>query len=129
MDESLELWEDVATYHDQGVMDKERYLEVTTQAKIQPWLDYIRKNKVIYIKDRESLKEIDETLYKGFLEQDAQSCLLCGIWHEEQLLGFISIDNPEMVVDRLALLCKTAFLVEQVLLHNLDNNGRKNDAS
>lgn len=125
LDESLELWEDVATYHDQGVMDKERYLEVTTQAKIQPWLDYIRKNKVIYIKDRESLKEIDETLYKGFLEQDAQSCLLCGIWHEEQLLGFISIDNPEMVVDRLALLCKTAFLVEQVLLHNLDNNGAR----
>ena len=36
-------------------MDKERYLEVTAQAKIQPWLDYIRKNKVIYIKDRESL--------------------------------------------------------------------------
>lgn len=124
-DESLELWEDVATYHDQGVMDKERYLEVTTQAKIQPWLDYIRKNKVIYIKDRESLKEIDETLYKGFLKQDAQSCLLCGIWHEEQLLGVISIDNPEMVVDRLALLCKTAFLVEQVLLHNLDNNGAR----
>lgn len=125
LDESLELWEDVATYHDQGVMDKERYLEVTAQAKIQPWLDYIRKNKVIYIKDRESLKEIDETLYKGFLKQDAQSCLLCGIWHEEQLLGFISIDNPEMVVDRLALLCKTAFLVEQVLLHNLDNNGAR----
>ena len=30
-----------------------------------------------------------------------------------------------MVVDRLALLCKTAFLVEQVLLHNLDNNGAR----
>ena len=124
-DEKLEVWEDVVSYHDQGVMNKERYLEITTQEKIQPWLDYIRKYKVVYIKDRESLKEIDEKLYQGFLKQEAQSCLLCGVWLYEKLLGFISVDNPGVVADHMALLYKAAFLIEQILLHNLDEQSAK----
>ena len=62
-DEKMEIWEDAVSYRDQGVMNKARYLEITTQEKLQPWLDFIQKYKVVYIRDRESLKEISEELY------------------------------------------------------------------
>lgn len=119
-DEKLKLWEDAASYHDQGVMNKERCFEITTRSKLQPWIDYIKKNKAVYVKDRECLKEVSENLYRGFCMQDAQSSLLCGIWHNGEFLGFIGVDNPGTVADKMALLYKTAFLVENILFHDRD---------
>ena len=124
-DDKLDVWEDVASYRAQGVMNRERYLEITTQAKMKPWTDYIRENRLVYIKDRESLKKINERLYQDFLLQDSQSCVLCGIYNGEDLLGFISVDNPEVIPDRMALLTKTAYLTEQILFHNFDNENAR----
>ena len=124
-DEKMEIWEDAVSYRDQGVMNKARYLEITTQEKLQPWLDFIQKYKVVYIRDRESLKEISEELYRGYPKQEVQSFLLCGVWQAGRLLGFINVDNPGVVADHMALLYKAAFLVEQILFHNLDDQSAR----
>lgn len=121
-DEKLEVWEDTVCYRDQGVMNKDQYLEATTQEKIQPWLSYIRKNRVVYINDKDALKKVDERLYHDFELQDVKDCMLCGIWCGRELLGFICIDNPGVLTGRMELLCKTAVLVEQILFHDVEND-------
>lgn len=119
--EALKIWEDTASYQAQGVMGKERYLEITTQESIGPWLDYIRRNKAVYIRDREFLREEDEELYREYLQYGASSSMLMGIWHDREFVGFIGVDNPETVTDSMVLLYKTAFLTEKLLFSVRDD--------
>ena len=37
-------------------------------------------------------------------------------------MGFICIDNPGALTERMELLCKTAVLVEQILFHDVEND-------
>lgn len=124
-DKNREFWQDVAAYHAEGVMDKKRHLEVTTVDKMKPWMDYMKQNPVFYIESRETLKEIDEALYQGYLQQDIRNCMLCGVYQNGDLVGLLSVDNPDQTSDKMALLRKAAFLVEQMLFYKIDEQGRK----
>lgn len=114
-DQEREIWQDVAAYHDQGVMDKERYLELTTADKMKTWADYVDDRQAVYIRDRNVLKEVDEVLYRGYLYQDINNCMLCAVRRENRLVAILVVDNPDYLSDKMALLKKSAFLIEQLL--------------
>ena len=116
-DKNRGLWQDVAAYHAEGVMDKKQYLELTTPDKMKPWEEYLKENPLVYIESREALREIDEVLYQGYLYQDTDNCMLCGVFEEGELAGFLCVDNPDRVSDRMALLKKAGFLAEQMLFY------------
>lgn len=124
-DRDREFWQDVAAYHAEGVMDKKRYLELTTPDKMKPWVDHIRQNPLFYIESREALKEIDEVLYQGYLHQNINNCMLCGVYQEGNLEGLLSVDNPDQTSDRMVLLKKAGFLVEQMLFYKMDEDHLK----
>ena len=65
---------------------------------------------------REHIQDYHKMLL--FLNESTEDyCMLCGVFEEGELAGFLCVDNPDWVSDRMALLKKAGFLAEQMLFY------------
>lgn len=114
-DEQLDIWQDVMAYHDKGIMDKKRYLELTSSEQMKPWVELLCRKKTVCINSMEEYKEKEEMLWNGLQMQDISTCMLCGIWKEDELIGIVSVDDADHGFSDMSLLKRASHLIQEVL--------------
>ena len=115
-DSRMDIWQDVYSYLEKGVMDKKRFLKLTAGDSMRPWAKLLEEKHAVFIRSAEELKEKDQILWNGFMLQDIYNCMLCSICDQNhKVVGLICVDNADYCRDDLFLLKKAGRLLENVL--------------
>ena len=115
-DSRMDIWQDVYSYLEKGVMDKKRFLKLTAGDSMRPWAKLLEEKHAVFIRSAEELKEKDQILWNGFMLQDIYNCMLCSICDQNhKVVGLVSVDNADYCRDDLFLLKKAGRLLENVL--------------
>ena len=95
-DSRMDIWQDVYSYLEKGVMDKKRFLKLTAGDSMRPWAKLLEEKHAVFIRSAEELKEKDQILWNGFMLQDIYNCMLCSICDQNhKVVGLICVDNAD----------------------------------
>lgn len=81
-----------------GIIPQKDLLQNEPQEIVQPWWDLFATDQPVIIHDIEDIKEVYPELYAGLKPQNIVSLVTAPIRIGGELIGFLGVDNPQIVV-------------------------------
>jgi GAF domain-containing protein len=80
---------------------------------IDRWMPYFKQNKAIVTPDIEKIRESRPEEYRLLKEQDIRSTTEAPLYNEDQLIGFVGLDNPapEKIENTAELLLSVSYAI------------------
>lgn len=92
---------------------------------IDSWLDAFRSRKAVVIPDIEAIRETSPMGYETLSSLEVTSVCGVGLYIEEQLIGYIGVDNPRQHEEDVTLLHSISyFVVNELLKHTMQDRLR-----
>jgi PAS domain-containing protein len=85
---------------------------------IDRWMPYFKQNKAIVTPDIEKIRESRPEEYRLLKEQDIRSTTEAPLYNEDQLIGFVGLDNPapEKIENTAELLLSVSYAISNAYI-------------
>lgn len=114
-DKSLDIWQNTFSWKEKGIMDKNRYLELTTYERIKPWIALIEKEHDVFFQSGETEGNSNKDIRRELDTLGISNCMMCAIRFREEITGILILDNIDRYSENRTLLKQAAAIVEKKL--------------
>lgn len=88
-------WSNICEWCENEVTSQQMMLASVPEKTVEPWMDALRQNKEIVIKDISCYRETEPELYEILAVQDIHRIMVVPMMTDGKLYGFIGVDNPK----------------------------------
>jgi len=95
LQENREFWDNTYEWCAQGVEPQIDFLQDVPISATKRWNDNFRKGESLITADIEDIKEIAPEEYETLKVQNIKSLITSPIWHNNEVIGFVGVDDPK----------------------------------
>lgn len=108
----MDVWQNVGEYQAPGIIPRAQCHQTVESGFLLPWIEILKKNKDTVILKRDALGQNKRELIKAMQIQGVEDILLCSLWKDQQLVGFIGADQGHRFMNRKVMMKKAAQMLE-----------------
>lgn len=110
--QEMDVWQNVGEYQAPGIVPRAQCHQTVESGFLLPWIEILKKNKDTVILKRDALGEDKNELIEAMQIQGVEDILLCSLWKDQQLIGFIGADQGHRFMNRKVMMKKAAQMLE-----------------
>lgn len=113
-----DVWNNTYEWNRTGVKSEQESLQKIPVSVLQRWLDTFAQQKAVVISDVEELRESHPEEWKALQPQGIHRLLAAPVWQEQNLTGFLGVDNPRHCMEDDSLIRMLSLFLNNRFHHN-----------
>ena len=89
-----QYWDNTCEWCDEGVAPQIDHLQEVPLCVTKRWMEMFRRGECVVIEDLETLRETAPEEWEVLTPQGVKNLLAAPVWRDQQIVGFIGVDNP-----------------------------------
>ena len=89
-----QYWDNTYEWCDEGVEPQIEYLQDVPVSVTKRWLEVFNSGECVIIEDLDDIRETDPEEWEILYPQGVKNLIVAPVWRDQQVVGFIGVDNP-----------------------------------